>query len=75
MDASGRSRTLLHPPSLDDASDQKHPTLCLLLVHHDDSEREVKYSAAADKAVKTAATDGWTVSSMKNDWKQVFSFQ
>jgi phosphoserine phosphatase len=61
-------------PMLQFASDQKHPTLCLL-VHHDDSEREVKYSAGADKAVKTAGTDGWTVISMKNDWQQVFSFQ
>jgi phosphoglycolate phosphatase-like HAD superfamily hydrolase len=61
-------------PMLQYASDQKHPTLCLL-IHHDDSEREVKYNAGADKAVKTAKTDGWTVISMKNDWKQVFSFQ
>ena len=61
-------------PMLQFASDQKHPTLCLL-VQHDDSEREVKYNAGAEKAIKTAGTDGWTVISMKNDWKQVFSLQ
>jgi phosphoserine phosphatase len=61
-------------PMLEYASDQKHPTLCLL-VHHNDSEREAKYSAGAEEAVKTARTDGWTIISMKNDWKQVFSFQ
>jgi len=61
-------------PMLQFASDQKHPTLCLL-VHHDDSEREVAYSAGAEKAVETAGTDGWTVISMKNDWKRVFTFQ
>ena len=61
-------------PMLQFAADQERPTLCLL-VGHDDAEREVAYSAGADKAVTTAGTDGWTVISMKNDWKQVFSFE
>jgi hypothetical protein len=56
------------------AADQKHPTLCLL-VSHDDAKREVNYSAGAENAVKDAGTDGWTVISMENDWKQVFAFQ
>lgn len=60
-------------PMLRFAADQERPTLCVL-VSHDDAEREVEYSAGADKAVTTAGTDGWTVISMKNDWKQVFSF-
>jgi phosphoserine phosphatase len=60
-------------PMLRFAADQEHPTLCLL-VSHDDAEREVEYSAGADKAVGTAGTDGWTVVGMKNDWKRVFSF-
>ena len=61
-------------PMLQFTSDQEHPTLCRL-VHHDDSEREFKYSAGAENAVKTAGTNSWTVISMKGDWKQVFSLQ
>ena len=61
-------------PMLRYAADQERPTLCLL-VSHDDAEREVEYSAGAEKAVATAGTDGWTVISMKNDWKQVFAFE
>jgi len=61
-------------PMLQFTSDQEHPTLCLL-VNHDDSEREVKYSAGAENAVKTAGINSWTVISMKDDWKQVFSLQ
>ncbi len=61
-------------PMLQFTSDQKHPTLCLL-VHHDDAEREVKYNAGAENAIETAGIDGWTVISIKNDWKQVFSVQ
>jgi phosphoserine phosphatase len=61
-------------PMLQYAADQSGPTLCMLL-HHDDETREVAYSSGAEKAVKTAGTEGWTVVSMKNDWNQVFSFQ
>ena len=61
-------------PMLQFAADQERPTLCLL-VSHDDAEREVEYSAGAEKAVATAGTDGWTVISMKNDWQQVFAFE
>jgi phosphoserine phosphatase len=61
-------------PMLQFAADQKGPTLCLL-VHHDDATREVAYSSGAEKAVKAAGTEGWTVISMKTDWKRVFSFQ
>ena len=61
-------------PMLQFAADQERPTLCLL-VSHDDAEREVEYSAGAEKAVSTAGTDGWTVISMKSDWQQVFAFE
>ena len=37
--------------------------------------REVPYSAGAEKAVEIAGRDGWTVISMKTDWKRVFTFQ
>jgi hypothetical protein len=46
-----------------------------MLLHHDDETREVVYSSGAEKAVKEAGTQGWTVVSMKNDWNRVFSFQ
>jgi hypothetical protein len=61
-------------PMLQFASDQKLPTLCLL-VHHDDAVREVAYSAGAEQAINTAATQRWTTVSMKKDWSRVFSFQ
>lgn len=58
----------------------------LALVHHDDPQREYAYGPAGglpDTKVGTfsealmteARTRGWTVISIKNDWKQVFSFE
>ena len=49
-----------------------------LYVHHDDAEREYAYDRAdhlakLDKGLDEAAAKGWTVASMKNDWKTVFS--
>jgi phosphoglycolate phosphatase-like HAD superfamily hydrolase len=44
-----------------------------LLVLHDDDDREFDYTAAAEKSLDRAATDGWTVVSMRNDWTCVFS--
>jgi phosphoglycolate phosphatase-like HAD superfamily hydrolase len=48
-----------------------------LYVHHDDSAREYVYDredglARLDKGLDEAAAKGWTVVSMKNDWKTVF---
>jgi phosphoserine phosphatase len=48
-----------------------------LYVHHDDAEREYAYDrtdhlAKLDKGLDEAAAKGWTVVSMKNDWKIVF---
>jgi phosphoglycolate phosphatase-like HAD superfamily hydrolase len=43
-----------------------------LLVLHDDAEREFAYTAGAERALDRAATDGWTVVSMRNDWTCVF---
>jgi len=48
-----------------------------LYVHHDDAEREFAYDRAdhlarLDKGFDEAAAKGWTVVSMKNDWKTVF---
>jgi hypothetical protein len=51
-----------------------------LYVHHDDADREYAYDrqpglAQLDKGLDEAAAKGWTVVSMKNDWKQVFPFE
>ena len=57
-----------------------------VLLLHDDAEREYAYGPAnGQPATKIgeftqalydqASKQGWTVISMKNDWKQVFSFE
>ena len=43
-----------------------------LLVHHDDAEREFAYDVGAERALARAATDGWTVASMRSDFADVF---
>ena len=48
-----------------------------LIVHHDDDEREVAYDRDShigrlDVGLTEAPERGWTVVSMKNDWKKVF---
>src|SRR5271167_1028648 len=44
-----------------------------LLVNHDDAEREFAYTALAEDAMAEAARRGWTVVSMKDDWRTVFA--
>ncbi len=48
-----------------------------LFVHHDDAEREFAYDRKSqigqlDKGLDEAAAKGWTVVSMKDDWKTIF---
>src|SRR4051794_28353811 len=43
-----------------------------LLVLHDDAEREFDYVSGSERALDRAASSGWTVVSMKNDWDRVF---
>jgi len=48
-----------------------------LYVHHDDAEREYAYDrkdalAKLDKGWDEAVAKGWTVVSMKDDWKTIF---
>ena len=52
----------------------------MLLVHHTDAVREYAYDRKSsfgklDKALDEANEKGWTVVSMKDDWKQIFAFQ
>lgn len=50
----------------------------MVLVHHDDGEREWSYGAESkigtfsDALMTEAKNGGWSVISMKNDWKAVF---
>ena len=51
-----------------------------LYVHHDDAAREFAYDrkdqmARLDQGLDEAAAKGWTVVSMKDDWKQIFPFE
>jgi hypothetical protein len=50
-----------------------------LLVHHTDSIREYAYDVSPlgklEVALTEAATRGWTVADMKNDWNRVFAFE
>lgn len=48
-----------------------------LIVHHDDAEREFAYDRKShigklDRGLNEAGARGWTLVSMKNDWKTVF---
>ena len=57
----------------------KGPRFCLY-VHHDDARREWAYNRQSsigrlDKGLDEAKARGWTVVSMKDDWKRVFPFE
>jgi phosphoserine phosphatase len=43
-----------------------------LLVLHDDAAREFDYVAGAQKSLELAKQYGWTIVSIKHDWKSVF---
>ncbi len=49
-----------------------------MIIHHDDAEREFAYDRKShigklDRGLNEAGTRGWSVVSMKSDWKTVFS--
>jgi len=58
-------------PMLEFTHHTDKPTLRLLLLH-DDAEREFDYTTGAEQALRRAKADGWTVTSIKNDWTTVF---
>jgi phosphoglycolate phosphatase-like HAD superfamily hydrolase len=51
----------------------------MCIIHHTDAEREWAYDKIAigslDKALDEAMARGWTVVSMKDDWKRIFPFE
>jgi hypothetical protein len=56
-------------------------TRLMMLVHHDDAVREFAYGAESkigtfsDALMAEAKKNGWTVISMKNDWKRIFPWE
>jgi FMN phosphatase YigB (HAD superfamily) len=50
------------------------PSLSLLL-DHDDEQREFSYRRGAEEALKCARALGWTLVSLKEDWKHIFADQ
>jgi phosphoserine phosphatase len=55
-------------------SDSKYANL-RLLIHHTDKEREYAYDKGAEKVLKAARKNGWTVVDMKEDWRVIYPFQ
>ena len=52
---------------------KRHPRSLSVLVHHDDGERgDAAYDTGAERALETAAADGFTVVSVRDDWDTVF---
>lgn len=54
------------------------PNLCVY-IHHTDAEREWAYDrqshvGSLDAGLDEAKTKGWTLVSMKDDWKRIFTF-
>ncbi len=53
----------------------------MMLVHHDDAKREWAYGPKSkigtfsDALMAEAKKNGWTVISMKNDWKRIFTWE
>lgn len=50
------------------------------IVHHDDAEREYAYDRGShigglDEALDMAEAEGWTVTSIADDWAQVFAWE
>jgi phosphoserine phosphatase len=56
---------------LDFTHHRDRPSLRLLVLH-DDAEREFDYVAGAERALERAASRGWTLVSVKDDWATVF---
>lgn len=53
---------------------RKGPSL-QLLVNHNDASREFAYAEPDNASLNAAKLSGWTVISMKDDWKIIFPFE
>lgn len=53
---------------------QSGPSL-QLMIDHDDAVREFAYAEKVDKSLAASDRFSWQVVSVKNDWRQVFSFE
>ena len=47
----------------------------MMLVNHDDAEREFDYKEGAENAYRQAQENGWTLISVKHDFKEVFAVE
>ena len=47
----------------------------MMLVSHDDAEREYDYKEGAENAHQEAQKQGWTLISIKHDFKEVFAVE
>ena len=67
--AVGNSNGDIH--MLEFAAHSARPSLSML-VNHDDNTRDIAYTSGAEKLLEVAPKKGWTIISVKEDWKQVF---
>ncbi|MDA8752760.1 haloacid dehalogenase-like hydrolase [Halieaceae bacterium] len=56
------------------SASQSGPSL-QLMIDHDDADREFAYAEKVDKSLAASERFNWQVVSVKNDWRQVFSFE
>ena len=72
--AAGNVRTGGDIEMLHYCQSRKGPTL-QLMVNHDDAVREFAYGEKNHESLDAAKKNGWTVVSIKDDWKRVFAFE
>ena len=46
-----------------------------LVIVHDDERREYSTSAGAERILDAAPSNGWTMASMRDDWRTIFEWQ
>lgn len=59
-------------PMLEFVAHSARPSLSVF-VNHDDNERDIAYTAGAEKLLEVAPKKGWVNISVKHDWKRVFA--
>ncbi|MCY1082168.1 HAD family hydrolase [Archangium lansingense] len=69
--AAGNERSSGDIAMLEYSQGREGPSL-QLLVNHDDAQREFSYQEKDNASLNAAKAHGWTVVSIKNDWKTVF---